>query len=136
MKIGELTAFGHNIADSLASGICFMAGIFSVDVFSEASASSHGHIVVDFLSGETTGSPISPSLAQAIQRFSKLLPELATRHGIDHKEVRVLTARFGTDAVLGPHYLVTVEAIDGRRSVDQYAGLPGKRVSRPRRSSA
>lgn len=134
MKIGELTSFGHNLADSLASGICFMAGLYSVDIHREASASPIGHIVVDFLTGATSGSPVSPDLDHAVKRFSELLPELARRHGLDPAEIAVLSARFGTDKVVGPHFSVTVETSDGRRSVDQYAGYPGRRFSKPRRS--
>ena len=134
MKIGELTSFAHNVADSLASGICFMAGIYSVDVFGEAAASPQGHITVDFVDGSTSGSLVSLELRQAVQRYSELLPELAKKHAIEASEIKVLSARFGTDPVAGPHFAVTVETSDGRRSVDQYAGIPGKRFSKPRRS--
>jgi hypothetical protein len=134
MKIGKLTSFGHNVADSLASGICFMVGIYSTDIFQEAAASTEGYIAVDFIAGSTSGSPVSPDLSHAIQRFSESLPELAKQHGLDPLKIKVVSARFGTDAVLGHHYRVTVESTDGRRSVDQYVGVPGKRFGRPQRS--
>ena len=136
MKIGELTSFGHNVADSLASGICFMAGIYSVDIHGEAAASGEGHITVDFLTGETSGARVSKDLDRAVRRYSELLPDLAKRHSIDISEIKVLSARFGTDKVAGPHFLVTVESSDGRRSIDQYAGFPGKRYAKPRRSKS
>jgi len=136
MRIGELTSFGHNVADSLASGICFMAGVYSTDIFGEASASSEGEIVVDFMAGTASGSPISPNLTHAIQRFSELLPDLAKKHGLDPAQIAILSARFGTDMVAGPHFSVTVQASDGRRSVDQYVGIPGRRYSKPRRSKS
>jgi len=136
MKIGELTSFGHNVADSLASGICFMAGIYSVDIHGEAAASVEGHITVDFLTGVTSGAHVSKDLGKAIKRYSELLPDLAKRHSIDISDIKALSARFGSDPVAGPHFLVTVETADGRRSVDQYAGLPGKRYARPRRSKS
>ncbi|MBK7673239.1 MAG: hypothetical protein IPJ24_17905 [bacterium] len=134
MKLGELTSFGHNLADSLASGMCFMAGIFRVDVFGEASASSEGYIVVDFLRGETEGGTASASLKSAIRRFSELVPSLAEQHRIAVDQVKTIQARFSVDPVMGPHFTVTVETLDGRRSIDQYAGIPGKRYSRSRRS--
>jgi hypothetical protein len=134
MKLGELTSFGHNMADSLASGICFMVGIFSVNVFREAASSPQGHVAVDFLSGRASGSPVSSELRQAIERYSELLPELASKHCIDASTIRSLSARFGTDPVAGPHFVVTVETTDGRKSVDQYIGIPGKRFGKPRRS--
>jgi hypothetical protein len=133
MKIGKLTSFGHNVADSLASGICFMAGIFSVDVHGEASASQDGYIVVDFVRGTTDGGAVSDALALAITRYSELLPVLAERHGLAFSEITTLSARFGTDPVAGPHFQVTVETSDGRQSVDQYVGFPGKRFGKARR---
>lgn len=133
MKIGTLASFGHNLADSLASGICFMAGVYSVDVFGEASSSREGHVTVDFLTGSTTGSPVSDGLCQAIRRYAELLPALARKHGVDMAKVRVLSARFGTDPALGPHFAVTAATADGRSSVDQYVGIPGKRFGKPRR---
>jgi hypothetical protein len=136
MKIGELTSFGHNVADSLASGICFMAGLYSVDIHREAAASKEGHITVDFLTGKTSGGAISDDLDHAVKRYAELLPELAKRHSIDISEITVFSARFGTDNVAGPHFLVTVESSDGRQSVDQYAGIPGKRYAKPRRSKS
>jgi hypothetical protein len=133
MKIGELASFGHNLADSLASGICFMAGIYTVSIHGEASASPPGYIVVDFITGSTCGNPVSEDLNQAIRRFSELLPELAKKHGLEFSEIKALSARFGTDPVAGPHYAVTVETTDGRRSIDQYAGYSGKRYVKSER---
>jgi hypothetical protein len=136
VKIGKLTSFAHNAADSLASGICFMVGVLGVDIHGEAAASPVGHITVDFLKGTASGSPISLDLHLAIERYSQQLPELAARHGIDPAEIAVMTARFGTDPVAGTHFLVTVETADGRRSVDQYVGVPGRRYGKSRRASA
>ena len=134
MKIGELASFAHNMADSLASGICFMVGMLGVDIHGEAAASPMGHITVDFLAGTSTGSPISADLQFAIERYSQHLPGLARRHGLDPGEIAVMTSRFGTDPVAGPHFLITVETRDGRRSVDQYVAFPGRRYGKSRRS--
>lgn len=136
VKIGELASFGHNLADSLASGICFMVGTYSVDIHAEAAASPEGHVVVDFLMGSTSGAPVSPGLAQAIRRYSEMLPQFARRHGLDASEIKALSARFGTDPVAGRHFVVTVETSDGRRSVDQYVGIPGRRYGKSRRGAA
>lgn len=119
MKIGELASFGHNLADSLASGICLMVGIYAVDIYREASTSPEGHIAVDFMTGRTSGSPVSASLGRAIQRYSEGLPEFAMKQGLNLSKIKVLSARFGTDPVAGPHFSVTVETSDGRRSVDR-----------------
>ena len=134
MKIGELVSFAHNVSDSLASGICFMVGILTIDIHGEAAASPVGHITVDFLAGTSEGGPVSEDLGFAIRRYHEKLPELARRHGLNPEEIAVMTARFGTDPVAGSHFLVTVETRDGRRSVDQYVGFPGRRYGRSRRS--
>jgi hypothetical protein len=134
LNIGKLSSFAHNVADSLASGICFMVGVLGVDIHGEAAASPVGHITVDFLAGTASGSPVSPELKAAIERYAQQLPELARRHGLDSAEIAAMTARFGTDPVEGPHFVVTVETTDGRQSVDQYVGVPGRRYGRPRRS--
>ena len=136
MKIGELTSFGHNVADSLASGICFMAGTYGVDIYGEAAASEEGQITVDFLTGDTSGARISESLSKAVRRYSELLPGLAKRHNIDISEVEVFSVRFGTDPVAGPHFRVTVNTSDGRQSVDQYAGYSSRRYAKARRSKS
>lgn len=135
MKLGELASFGHNMADSLASGICLMVGVYSADIHGEAAASPEGYITVDFMTGSTTGSPVSEELKRTIQRYAVLFPTIARKHGLEPSQINMLSARFGTDPVAGPHFLVTVEASDGRRSVDHYAGVPGKRYGRPRRST-
>jgi hypothetical protein len=133
MKIGELKSFGHNIADSLGSGCCFMIGLYGVDIYGEASSAPEGHIIVDFISGSATGSPASASLQGAVQKYAKALPDLCNRHGIDLSEIKTLSARFGIDPVAGAHFSVTVEALDGRGSVDQYVGFPGRRFSKSRK---
>lgn len=136
MKLGVLASFGHNLADSLASGVCLMVGLYAVEIHREAAASAEGHIVVDFLTGSSSGSPVSAGLRQAIQKYSQLLPELAGRHGLDAADIKVLTARFGTDPAMGAHFSVIVETSDGRRSVDRCTGTPGKRYGRSRRGAA
>ena len=62
MKFGELKSIGHNIADSLASGIGLMIGVYETDVFGEARATSAGFIEVDFLNGSTMGGTPSRTL--------------------------------------------------------------------------
>jgi hypothetical protein len=133
-KLGTLKAIGHNFADSFASGIGLLIGYYAMDVFAEASASEEGHLIVDFLDGTTSGSPASESLQQAVRLYSDVLPEFCARHDFDLKDIRVLRARFGTDAVYGPHFTVTVENAPGRRSVDRYVGMPGKRLRRGRKN--
>ena len=135
MKIGALASFGHNIADSLASGMCFMVGIYSAYIHREAAASPQGYIAVDFITGSTSGSPVSKELRQAILAFSTQLPELAHKHGLKFSEIQTLSARFGTDPAVGRHFQVTVETLDGKKSIDHYVGLPGKRYRRSHRST-
>ncbi len=132
MKLGELKSLGHNIADSLASGVGSMIGVYDMDAFAEAAAEPEGFIVVDFMTGTTTGANVSDGFRQAVARYRDALPGLCSRHGVDPKELARLEARFGTDPVDGPHFTVHVESLDGRRSTDRYVGVPGKRARRRR----
>jgi hypothetical protein len=55
MKFDELRSIGHNIADSLASGIGLLIGFYDMNIFHEAHRSREGFITVDFLTGKTSG---------------------------------------------------------------------------------
>jgi len=132
MKLGHLRSVGHNIADSLASGMGFMIGVYQTDVFTEASGEDDGFIVVDFLNGQTSGSTVSESFRSAVSLYRDALPELCLKHSVDPTEFRKLEVRYGTDPVYGPHFTVTVEGQTGKRSSDQYVGVPGKRLRRRR----
>lgn len=128
MKLGELKSLGHNLADSFASGIGLLVGVYEMNVFAEAAASDSGFVEVNFLDASATGSPISKNLQGAITSYRDALPDLCKKHSIDPHQIKTLTARFGSDQVYGPHFTVTVESIDGRSSTDHYIGIPGKRL--------
>ena len=132
MKYGSLKSLGHNIADSLASGIGLMIGVYEMNVFAEAASAAEGFIKVDFLNASSTGGDASSGLSRAIGLYRDALPTLCEKHGIDPNQIKTLEARYGTDPVYGPHFTVTVEDSDGRRSTDQYVGVPGKRLRRRR----
>lgn len=127
MKFRELTSIGHNIADSFASGMGFLIGVYEMDVFREAAASPEGFILVDFIAGTSTGAQPSDSLAKAISLYARALDGLCRRHGIKAAAFRELKARYSLDSH-GPRFIVTVQDQSGRRSVDEYLGSPGRRV--------
>lgn len=127
MKFGELKSIAHNIADSLGSGIGLMIGVYEVDIFGEAANSPEGYITVDFLSGATSGAEPSTSLAKAISLYSEALADLCRKHGTTSYVFRELKARFSLDSH-GRRFVVTVGDHEGRRSTDEYLGLPGRRV--------
>jgi hypothetical protein len=126
MKFGILKSIGHNIADSLACGPGLMVGVYSTDIFGEAAATPEGFIEVDFLTGAASGGKSSDDLSQALMLYAKALPDLCKRHGADVSEFRQLTARFSRDHT-SVRFTVTVEDQHGRRSTDEYMGLPGRR---------
>jgi hypothetical protein len=130
MKFGELKSIGHNIADSLASGIGLLIGVYSTDVFGEALASPEGFITVDFLTGTTRGGKPSNGLRKAVSLYRDALSKLCERHGVEVSSFKTLTAQYGVDAVYGSQFTVTVEDQTGRTSVDQYFGMGGRRVRR------
>ena len=132
MKFGVLKSVGHNIADSLASGIGLMIGVYEMDVFAEAAMEPEGSLVVDFVTGSTTATKASEAFRKALESYGRALPDLCARQGVDPTEVSELKVRFGTDRVYGPHFTVTVASRGGKRSTERYVGIPGKRLRRRR----
>jgi hypothetical protein len=128
MKFGELKSIGHNIADSLGSGICLLIGYYEIDIFAEAAGSPAGFIEVNFLTGTSSGSPTSPTLSEAIKLYRDALDRLCASHGTTASAFATLTARFAVDRRYGAHFAVTVEDQSGRRSVDEYLGIPGRKL--------
>ncbi|WP_374389999.1 hypothetical protein [Brevundimonas sp.] len=128
MKFGELKSIGHNIADSLASGICLLVGYYEVDIFAEAASSPARYIDVDFLTGTSSGSLTSPSLTKVITLYRDALDRLCASHGTSSSAFTVLAARFATDSRYGERFTVTVEDQSGRRSIDEYLGRPGRKL--------
>jgi hypothetical protein len=118
MKFGALKSIGHNIADSLTSGIGLMIGVYHMDIFGEAAASPEGFIEVDFLAGTTAGGAVSPVLARAARLYAEALDDLCSRHGASPSDFRRLTARFSGGGAR-PRFRVTVEDRNGRSSSDE-----------------
>jgi hypothetical protein len=133
VKFANLKALGHNVADSLASGVGFMIGVYTMDVFAEATSSKDGFIVVDFLQGKCIEGEASCSLNRAAQLYRDALPSLCAKHGLDIADIVMLRVRYGVDAAYGPHFSVTVEDSSKRRSTDGYVGFPGRRLTTRRR---
>ncbi|MBN9018400.1 MAG: hypothetical protein J0H11_13360 [Rhizobiales bacterium] len=127
MKFDDLRSIAHNIADSLASGIGLMIGVYHFDVFSEAAASPEGFILVDFVSGTSSGAQPSALLARVIALYGQALDPHCQRHGTRADAFRELKCRYSADH-LGVRFLVTVEDQNGRRIVDEYIGRPGRRA--------
>ncbi|MDZ7812353.1 MAG: hypothetical protein U5L74_04230 [Ideonella sp.] len=129
MRHADLKAVAHNIADSLASGMGFMIGVYQTNIFGEAAAQAPGYIEVDFLRGTLAGSPFSASLSSGVALYcQEALPELCEKHGVNLAEVRTLKARFSAHPVYGPQFVVTVEDRLGKRSEEHYAGYLGRRL--------
>ena len=126
-KFGELKSIGHNIADSLASGIGLMIGMYEINVFEDAGRSLNGRIVVDFLRGSVVSGYSSAALTEAVERYREALPELCIKHCVDISEFKTLEAWYGTDKVHRRHFTVTVENQHGKKSVDTYFGSPGQK---------
>ena len=126
MRFGELTSIGHNIADSLASGVGLLVGVYGMDVFGEARRSPEHCITVDFLSGKVIRGRASPSLARAIALYGKTLPTLCAKHHASPTMFRELTACYSVDDVHGPRFVVTVEDQRGASGSRRVPGRPGE----------
>lgn len=128
MKFGELTSIVHNAADSLASGMGFMIGVYGIDIFGEAGRSPGGSITVDFLSGRVASGEASASLIKAVELYRTAFDELCVKHGVEPWSFKTATARFGTDPSLGRWFETFVEDRNGRTSTDRYFGLQSRRL--------
>jgi hypothetical protein len=128
MKHDQLRAIGHNLADSLASGLCLVIGHYATDIFGDAEHSETGAVAVDFLAGEVVEGTASDPVTGAMAMFRKALPDFCTKNRADLNDFRELSARF---YMLGPGwqpgFTVTVVDSNGRRSVTEYKGVPGAR---------
>ena len=130
MKFASLKSAGHNISDSLASGIGLMIGVYEINVFGEAAATRDKSLDVDFLRGTVTLGA-SRKLREAVRLYHKALPAFLIKHGVGLDEVAVLSARFAVAGALRrQHFIVTVENSAGKRAVDQYVGTPGRKLQR------
>ncbi|WP_298162801.1 hypothetical protein [Brevundimonas sp.] len=128
MKFKALTSIVHNAADSLASGMGFMIGVYGIDIFGEAGRSTEGTITVDFLTGRVVAGVASASLVEAVQLYRTAFDELCVKHGVEPWSFKAATAKFGTDRQLGQWFETFVEDRDGRTSTDRYFGLESRRL--------
>lgn len=130
MRFGKLQSIGHNIADSLASGVGLPIGLWMTDIFGEISRTPEGYLTVDFLTGTSSGGQPSQTLTAAIAQYREALAVLCKKHGLDVSAFKTVTARYGIDAVHGPFYAVTVVDAQGRSSTDEYVGYGGAHLKR------
>jgi hypothetical protein len=127
MKHDQLCAIAHNLADSMASGLCFVIGYHPVDIFGEAALSKNRLIEVDFLEGRIVRGNASDNLKLAAASFKDILPKFCLDNGASLADFKVLSATFEASA-LGPRMLLTVADHRGQSSVTEYAGVPMKRL--------
>ncbi|NTE37536.1 hypothetical protein [Agrobacterium tumefaciens] len=106
-----------------------MVGVYSMDIYGEAASADEGYIDVDFLTGSTLGGSASLSLMNALKLYSEELPRFCERNGVEVAEFRRLSVRFLTKN-LKPTCIVTIEDRHGRSSIDEYQGLPARRVKK------
>jgi len=127
MKHDRLCAIGHNLADSMASGLGFVIGHYPIDVFGEAASSPEALIEVDFLNGRVVRGKPSGSLEVAVALFAKALPEFCESNGAQAADFKALSATFDTTP-LGQRVLLLVTDQSGRSSTTEYRGVPLKRL--------
>lgn len=127
MKHGELRSIVHNVADSLASGIGLLVGVYGADVFGEAQASTNSALTVDFLNGTIVEGEASASLTDAVSRYGDALAKLISDAGGSTASLKEAKVRFWSDP-LAKRFAVTIEDSTGRRSATEYAGIPAKRI--------
>lgn len=128
MKHRRLHGIGHNFADSLASGVGFVTPMTTFsDVFGEAASGADGAIVVDFLTAKVVGGSGSRNFQRAVWQYRIAFAEFCHRSGADISDFRQFRARYWT-GVAGRRYSVMIEDADGKATVVDYEGVPGRRL--------
>ncbi|MEO0393649.1 MAG: hypothetical protein AAF213_10450 [Pseudomonadota bacterium] len=127
MKFGVLKSIGHNLADSLGSGICLIVGAYSLDIYGEVRHSPEGYIEVDFLTGTSMGATPSALLAEAFRDIAQALPGQCQAQGAEVSDFKTLRARFRLTKGQ-PGFLLTVEDKTGRRVEEEFHGIPARRT--------
>jgi hypothetical protein len=126
MKHDDMRSIAHNVADSLAGGCSFLAGYYDTEIFREAASSPDGCITVDFLKGTVAKGFVSPVLAGAIAAFPEALLTLCAGHGGSSCDFQRLEATYWAGHVR--RVTICIEDKLGKRSTDEYAGVPLARV--------
>jgi hypothetical protein len=120
VKHDDLRGVAHNVADSFVSGIGLPIGTYATDVFAEARNTSGQAITVDFLNGAIACGNASASLTKAAGLYRQAFKDISTTHGVLVSSFRVLSATYHADG----RVVVAIEDNQGRRSTDEYVGLP------------
>lgn len=127
VKLNQLRSVAHNIADSLSSGMGFLIGAYSTDIYQEASLSADGRITVDFLRGIATGT-VSDSLAKAVALYRDALVGLCNKQGLSIELFQELSATYFTNDKGEECVIIHVQDNKGRSKHDTYVGSPLQRV--------
>ena len=136
MRFGELRSIAHNLGDSISTGLGLPIGFYGYDIFAEARASVEGHVEIDFVRGEMRGAMPSRVMSEAILRYLDWLATLAGKHGGSVEDFAELTIRFADAAPYGPHFVVTIAAVKGRRDITVYHGHGGLTLSKVKNAKA
>ena len=121
MKHRQLQSIAHNFAASLASGMGFVVGLYTTQVFKEAGLNKDHHITIDFLSGRITHGTTSEELTRASVVYQGAFPEFCEKHGADITDFRELSVRFHSGQ-LNNRFMVTIEDSGGTRSTREALG--------------
>ncbi|MEK7661111.1 MAG: hypothetical protein AAB680_03620 [Pseudomonadota bacterium] len=121
MKHDTLRSIAHNLADSAASGLRFLIGMYGFDIFQDAARSARKRVVIDFLKGEVVEGTDSYNLHKIATLYREVLPAFLLKHGGTIDDFAVLIVKFFT-LNLQRNFEVTVIDKTGRKSVDLYVG--------------
>ncbi len=119
MKLGILKNIAHNLADSFSTGLGFMIGIYSFQIFEEVIKTSDRQIEIDFLNSKVLNGTDSKDLERVVSLYSKALRDLCIKHGVRIEEFEVLKIRF---FIQGIQRFFETNIVDknGRKSIDRY----------------
>lgn len=127
MKHGQLRSVAHSMADSLASGVSLMTGIYDLHVYEDALRSENGVLTVDLLNGKVIKGEPSANLAAAILCLPREFDRLCRADGFSRSDCRNAVAHFHANK-FSRGFTLFVEDKSGQATETDFQGVPARRV--------
>ncbi len=134
MKHENLRSVAHNLVDSFASGHSAIFGCYGLSIFEDLSLWESSKIEIDFVNARIIGGTSSHWLQDCVANFETTLPIFFRKHDLEVSSFKVLSAKFWLNTahqsfvIQNRRVEVRIEDLDGRSSIDLYAGLPLSRL--------
>lgn len=127
MKHNRLLAVAHNYAASLSSGLGFVIGHHSSDVYEEAARQEDGFVEVDFLLGTIVRGACSEKFAETIKAYRAGFSEFCDRNQASKRDFAEFYAIYFIHNG-ARRYSVVVKDRSGKATAREYEAVSDARV--------